>query len=152
MFWVTLVGVILLVAWVVWVLYIVNPERQVAVSIMLKVEQAEAWLDPFLRTACHLFSRVGHLRLLEIWVLAVDEGKNEQQIVERLRRTHPALYFQAGVSDVGDILARARGQVLWYFDMVEHNSPLSTLQALEQLLLPSGPMSPGSTVLEKSPI
>ncbi len=151
MFWVTLVGVLLLVAWVVWVLYIVNPERQVTVSIMLKVEQAETWLDPFLRTVCHLFSQVGHLRLLEIWILATDEGEAAQHIVQRLQRSHPGLCFQAQVTDMDPSMARARGQVLWFFDMVQHNTPLTALQALEQLLLPSCPTPPGSVVLGQSP-
>lgn len=151
MFWFTLVGVILLVAWVIWVLYIVNPERQVAISLLLRVEQAESWLDPFLRAVCYLFAQVNHLRLLEIWILATDEGEAAQRIVQRLERAHPVLFFQGQVADMGTYLTQARGQVLWVFDLVEQNTPLTALQALEQLLMQSGPMSPGSVVLGNSP-
>lgn len=151
MFWFTLVGVILLVAWVVWVLYIVNPERQVAISLLLRVEKAEAWLDPFLRAACYLFAQASHLLLLEIWILATDEGEAAERIVRRLARAHPVLYFQGQVADVGTYLTQARGQVLWVFDMVEHNTPVTALQALEQLLMQSGPMATGAAVLGNSP-
>ncbi len=151
MFWVTLIGVLLLVAWVVWVLYIVNPEQQVTVSIMLRVEQAESWLDPFLRTVCRLFSQVSHLRLVEIWILASDEAQAEQRIVQRWQHSHPELYFQSQVTDIGKSMNRVRGQVLWFFDMVQHNTPLTALQALEQMLLPTGTVPPGTIVLEESP-
>ena len=151
MFWVTLIGVILLIAWVVWVLYIVNPEQQVTVTLLLRVEHAEAWLDPFLRAVCHLFAQAGHLRLLDIWILAADEGAAVQNIVQRLAREHPVLYFRGQVTDIGTYLTQARGQVLWFFDLVAQNTPVTALQALEQLLLHAGPMSAGSVVLEDSP-
>lgn len=151
MFWVTLIGVILLAAWVVWVLYIVNPEQQVTVTLLLRVENAESWLDPFLRTVCYLFAQASHLRLLDIWILAADEGAAVRNIVQRLAREHPVLYFRGQVTDMGVYLTQARGQVLWVFDIVEQNTPVSALKVLEQLLLQAGPMSTGPVVLGDSP-
>ena len=152
MFWFTLIGIILLVVWVLWVLYIVNPYRQVSISLLLRVEQAEPWLDPFLRSVCCLFSQASHLVLLEVWVLAADEGQMAQCIVQRLQREQPVLHFHGNVADIGAFIPQAQGQVLWIFDMIEHNTPLTVLQALEQLLMQSGPLSPGPIVLENSPV
>ncbi len=151
MFWFTLAGVVALVAWVVWVLCIVNPGRQVAISLLFKVEQADTWLDPFLRTVCYLFAQANHLRLLEIWIVATDEGEPSRQIVQHLEKAHPVLFFQGQAADIGTCLTQARGQALLVFDIVEQNTPLTALQALEQLLMQSGPMSSGSIALGNSP-
>ncbi len=152
MFWFTLVGVMLLMVWVLWVLYIVNPYGQVAISLLLRVEQAEPWIDPFLRTVCCLFGQASHLVLLEVWVLAADEGQMEQRIVQRLQQAQPTLRFYGNVVDIGTFIPQAQGQVLWVFDMIEHNTPVTVLQALEQLLMQSGPRSPGSIVPKSSPV
>lgn len=150
--WIIVVGLVLLVAWVVWVLYIVNPEQQVTISLIFKVEQAEPWLDPFLRSACQLFAQASHLRLLETWVLATDDGEAEHPIVQRLQRSYPFLHLQGRVTDLDIYLTQAGGQVVWFFDLTKQHSPTAVLQALEQLLLQSGLLAARAIVPENNPM
>ncbi|HBK85482.1 MAG TPA: hypothetical protein DDZ53_05565, partial [Firmicutes bacterium] len=81
-----------------------------------------------------------------------DEGQMEQRIVQRLQQAQPTLRFYGNVVDIGTFIPQAQGQVLWVFDMIEHNTPVTVLQALEQLLMQSGPRSPGSIVPKSSPV
>ncbi|NLY53903.1 MAG: hypothetical protein GX060_04675 [Firmicutes bacterium] len=144
-------GAGLLMAWILWVLYITTQSGRVTVSLVFRVEQAENYLDPFLRTVCWLFKQVNHLALVEVWILAVDDGEEARSIVHRLQRTHPYLRFRSEVADVGTYLSAARGQAIWLLDLIEHNTPITALKVLERMLTQTGPMPPGTVALVNSP-
>lgn len=154
MFWITVAGTTLLVLWVLWVLYIVNPQSRVTLSLVLKVEHLGLWLDPFLRTIYLLLDGVDHLTLLEVWVVSVDSQQSAYSVMQRLQAVHPRLIFQYNetTSSTCTYLPRASGQMLWVFDLIDQNTPLTVLQALEQLVLQAGPSEHRSLVLDNSPI
>lgn len=140
-------GIAALLVWALWVLYTADRRRQFTISLLFKVERGEDYLDPFLRLVCQTFSGVEHLSLLEIWIMAADDGQEARSIVHRLQRTYPVFRFRSNYSDELVSLTPLRGHVLWYLDLVDRLTPITALQALQQLLSSGGPIPPGTSVL-----
>ena len=92
-------GIAALLVWALWVLYTADRRRQFTISLLFKVERGEDYLDPFLRLVCQTFSGVEHLSLLEIWIMAADDGQEARSIVHRLQRTYPVFRFRSNYSD-----------------------------------------------------
>jgi hypothetical protein len=141
-----LAGLMLLTAWVIWILYIVD-RHPVTVSLLVKVEQAEDYLDPFLRLLRQLFQQSNRVLLGEIWVLTADDGEEARRIVQRLNFDTPLFRFRSSVGEFGNGLVDANGQVLLILDLVNRLTPAAAVQAVSQLLT-AGPTPPGTTVLD----
>lgn len=141
-----LTGLLLLAAWVWWTLYIVERQRPVTISLVVKVQRGEEYLDPFLRLICRLFTQYRHITLREIWILTLDEGEEAQQIVRRLNLTYPLFRFRATVVPSREDFHEANGQVLVILDLVNRLTPLAALQAITQLLA-AGPTPTGTIAL-----
>ena len=139
-------GLLLLVAWVFWTLCIVESQRPVTISLVVKVQRGEEYLDPFLRLICCLFRQSMHISLREIWILALDEGEATHRIIHRLNLAYPLFRFRALVEQSHEDFNEANGQVLVILDLVNRLTPLAALQAVTQLLSAS-PTSPGTIAL-----
>lgn len=139
-------GTILLAIWVWWTLYIVDEQPTVSISLLLRVQQGENYLGPFLSQLCQLFRHSTQISLQDVWILTKDDGEQALRIVQRWDAKYPLFHFQAGIEPEQLDLAQVNGQVVVFLDLVNRLTPLTALQAVTQLLA-NGPTPPGTVVL-----
>lgn len=142
-------GTLLLAVWTWWTFYIADRQPEVSVSLLLQVQQGEEYLDPFLRHVLHIFRRSAQLRLRDIWILAKDDGEHALRIVQRLDAEYPLFQFRPRQEPEQLDFAQADGQILLFLDLVNRLTPVTALQAVNQLLM-NGPTPPGTAVLPTS--